>query len=110
MTLPKVGLHHKDGLEKAKRFAKMPFKPAEKVNLVNSVVNQVRLAEGDKSAKSINKEIAGDMNSSSWHDNPKARPQGFVVNICLKECKFQGTNVCEDCIGNCMYEPINKEE
>lgn len=110
MPLPEHGLYHNDGLEKAKRFANMPFGAQQKCNLVNSVINQVKIAEGDGSARAVAREVAGTMKNQNWNDNPKARPGGFIVSRCFKECKFRDTNICEQCIGSDMFEQSNNEE
>lgn len=102
MSLPDIGLSHSDGLEKAKRFANQNWgdNKQQQANLINSVVNQVKLAEGEQSANQVKEEAIRTMKNHDWNDNPKSRPGGFIVNISF--CKKCGDRVytgdyCEKC-------------
>lgn len=50
---PKVGLKYEDCAKRIKRIARNPGNPQAKSNLINSLVNQCRLYEGESSLKDL---------------------------------------------------------
>jgi len=96
MGEPKVGLHTETVRDKLKKH----IGPKKNPRLRESMINQARIADGEKAANELYKEFSYDnknMKISDWNASSKSRPGGFQIGICLKECINKGTELCNSC-------------
>ena len=61
---PKVGLGYSEVAQRCKRILSNPGNPKAKENLINSLRNQCRIAEGEKSISELDKELCSTKPSS----------------------------------------------
>ena len=66
MSLPPKGLEYKDVRKKLKTYDSV--KKHNNTNMINSLLNQARLCEGDKAAQALSNELCKDINN---HSNPR---------------------------------------
>jgi len=104
MSLPKVGMKHSDVRNKLKQYPK-----AKRDMLQKSMINQVKLHEGEASANALNKEI----NHMGWtggcHTNFTENKMMSVAGgpAACNSCKHEvnrGPFGCPDCIPHNEYK------
>jgi hypothetical protein len=64
MSMPRVGMRYDDVLKRCKRIISNPGNIDVKTNLINSLKNQCRLAEGEKASIQLDKELCSTNQSS----------------------------------------------
>ena len=76
MSEPRIGMHFEDVRQRVKRISKVQSPQA--LNLMNSLRNQARLAEGEGAVQEIDKEImfSGNSNRQSGFGEGKRLGQG----------------------------------
>ena len=104
------GIPYKEGKAKIKRFANENWGKGseQQLNIMNSIRNQVEVADGVGAADAIVDEVVREVPTGrgrGWNDSSKSRPAGWTVGICLKECVHQGTATCDSCFQFSKLEP-----
>ena len=88
-----IGMAHEEVKNKLKQYSE-PHRNQVK----SSMINQVKLAEGEGSANALKKEI----DHLGWRGGCdtnfiNSKSMAVTCNICLKDCKNRGTSLCESC-------------
>ena len=65
MGMPKLGMHYDDVARRIKRISQTPGDINKKTNLINSLKNQCRLAEGEKSISELDRQLSSRIIPSS---------------------------------------------
>jgi hypothetical protein len=98
MNFPKKGMHFEDVRKRVKRIEKTAPQSEGKDKLVNSLLNQAKLHEGEGAVKELTREVYPDVGVKSRSN--------FRMGMCLKTCQ------CPECRRkkNGMQEKETKEE
>lgn len=99
MNYPKLGMSYSDCAKRIRRISYSPGNMQAKLNLVNSLRNQCRLAEGDSALKELDAEAFSKHKRSSDLTGAGTKQLG----VC---CKFDCINrdkECNKCIKGSAY-------
>jgi hypothetical protein len=89
-----LGMGYSDVLRRTKRILGNPGHPEAKMNLVNSLRNQCRLAEGEKALCELDKELSENLQNSAALTGAGNKQTG----ICMRfNCENRDKS-CRDCI------------
>ena len=77
MSDAKLGMYYKDVAPRCKRILKNPGHPEAKANLVNSLKNQCRLAEGEGAKAELDRELSHTHKSLSTFSGAGNKQTGF---------------------------------
>ena len=98
----KQGMKHSEVKNKLKQYS-----PPHREKVKDSMINQVKIAEGQASADSLRKDI----NNLNWRGSCdtnfiNSKSMAVSCNICLKECVHKRTAVCDACLRFSNLEAI----
>ena len=101
MSTHQVGMSYSDVSTRCKRILRNPGNVQAKVNLINSLQNQCRLAEGEKAINELNSELF--VNPSSRSFTGAGHKQ---LGVCMKfDCKNRDVK-CDECYRLGNYEKV----
>lgn len=105
---PRIGMSYNDVLCRCKRLAgSKSGHPQAKSNLINSLRNQCRLAEGEKALSELDKELCSTNKPSSRCLTGAGNKQ---LGVCMKfDCATRFTDRCDSCIKGSAYTPKTLE-
>ena len=110
MGNPKQGMHYDDVKKRIKRIASTDNgSDAQKTNLVNSLVNQVRAHDGEGGVKELTQEMRGMKVQKHWGCKTRGN---YSVGVCIRDCENKGTEKCDDCFkfSELVVPKKNKED
>lgn len=100
--MPKLGMEYSDCAKRIKRIQVNPGHPRGKVNIINSLKNQCRLAEGESSLKELERECALSKSGSSFTGAGNKQ-----IGICMKFNCINRNDKCDECIKGSAYSIRN---
>lgn len=95
----KEGMKYEEVKSKLKQYPK-----AKRDMLKSSMLNQVKLAEGEASSNDLKKDIDHIGWSGGCDTNFTNCSTMTVAGICIKPCKHQRTSVCDECLRFSKFE------
>lgn len=89
---PKIGMSYKEAATRCTRIMRNPGHPEAKANLINSIKNQCRLAEGEKSLNDLNAELSAKHTSSPTFSGAGTKQTGYGPGHKLGDGRWRYAN------------------
>jgi len=98
MSESKLGMCYSDVAKRIKRIKSSPMHPQSKLNLIHSLSNQCRLAEGESSIKELAHECAFKKTDSTFSGAGNKQTGACFKFDCSNRDKF-----CDECFRGSAY-------